>query len=238
MTDTTDERSPQATKRLARLAGAVYVSLGVASLFGFYHAPLVTGDLDAIARIITVPELRFRLGVLSDVLTTVLSVPLALLLYELFKPVQRVLAALMALLILVAMPITFVITLDYVAAHMLLSGSPEVSALTSAQQEALASFFLFRHTRGVLAEEILWGLWLFPFGLLVIRSRSLPRVLGVLLMVGGVAYVAHSITSMLLGGHVSVVYERVTMLARAVGEFPIMLWLLIKGADAPGRAPK
>jgi hypothetical protein len=231
VTATIYERPPEETKRLARLAGAAYVSLGVASLFGFYHAPLFHGDLDTIARIITVPDLRFRLGVFSDVLTTVLSVPLALLLYELLKPVHRMQAALMALLVLVAMPITFVITLDYVAAHALLSGAPEVSALTSAQREALGSLFLHRHTRGVLAQEILWGLWLFPFGLLVIRSRFLPRVLGVLLIVAGVAYVAHSITSMLLGGHVSVVYERVTMLARAAGEFPIMLWLLIKGAD-------
>jgi hypothetical protein len=158
---------------------------------------------------------------------------MALLFYELFKPVHRMQAALMALLILVAMPITFVITLDYVAAHALLSGASEVSALTSAQREALGSLFLHRHSRGVLAEEILWGLWLFPFGLLVIRSRFLPRVLGVLLIVAGVAYVAHSITSMLLGGHVSVIYERVTMLARAAGEFPIILWLLIKGADVP-----
>jgi hypothetical protein len=233
MTGTTDERSPQATKRLARLAGAAYVSLGVASLFGFFHAPLVTGDLDAIARIVSAPDLRFRVGVFGDVLSTVFAVPLALLLYELFNPVQRVLAALMALLLLVAIPITFVITLDYVGAHVLLSGAPEVSALTSAQREALASFFLVRHTRGVLAEEILWGLWLFPFGLLVIRSRFLPRVLGVLLIIAAVAYVAHSIISMLFGGHLSVVYERVTMLVRAAGEFPIMLWLLIKGARAP-----
>jgi hypothetical protein len=40
-----EERSPEETKQLARLAGAVYVSLGVASAFGFYHAPLLQGDL-------------------------------------------------------------------------------------------------------------------------------------------------------------------------------------------------
>jgi hypothetical protein len=82
-----------------------------------------------------------------------------------------------------------------------------------------------------IAVEIFWGLWLVPFGLLVRKSRFLPRVLGILLVIAGAAYVAHSAISLLLGGARFVLYERVTMLARAAGEFPIMLWLLIKGAD-------
>jgi hypothetical protein len=236
MTATFDERPPEATKRLARLAGAVYVSLGVAAAFGFYHAPLVQGDLNAIARTITGPDLRFRIGVVSDVLSTALSVPLALLLYQLLKPVDKPQAAIMALLLLLAMPISFVLALNYVAAQILLSGDPVVSALTVAQRDALGMLFLRLHTHGVLAVEILWGLWLLPFGLLVIRSRFLPRVLGILLIIAGVAYVAHSVTSLLLAGHRIILYERVTMLARAAGEFPIMLWLLIKGADTRRQA--
>jgi Domain of unknown function (DUF4386) len=127
-------------------------------------------------------------------------------------------------------PISFVVALNYVAAQMLLSGTLDMLAFTSAQRDALAMLFLRLHTHGVLAEEIFWGLWLLPFGLLVMRSRFLPRVLGILLIIAGVAYVAHSVTSLLLAGHRIVLYERVTMLARAAGEFPIMLWLLIRGA--------
>ncbi|MGZ7081128.1 MAG: DUF4386 domain-containing protein, partial [Thermoanaerobaculia bacterium] len=152
--------------------------------------------------------------------------------YQLFKPVHKTQAALMALLLLLAMPVSFVVALNYVAAQMLLSGAPDLSALSDAQRDALAMLFLHLHAHGVLAVEIFWGLWLLPFGWLVIRSRFLPRVLGILLMIAGVAYVAHSITLLLLAGHRNIFYERVTMLARAAGEFPIMLWLLIKGADA------
>ena len=227
-----EERSPEATKRLARLAGGVYVLLGLATAFGFYHAPLVQGDLHAIGHDLIKSDLRFRLGVVTDVLSTMLSVPLALLLYELFKPVHRTQATLMALLLVAAMPISFVVALNYVAAQWLLSGAPVVAAIPNAQREALGMLFLRLHTHGVLAVEIFWGLWLLPFGLLVMRSRFLPRVLGILLIIGGVAYVAHSITSLLLAGQRIVLYERVTMLARAAAEFPIMLWLLIKGADA------
>jgi hypothetical protein len=227
--------SPEATKRLARLAGAVYVSLGVATAFGFYHAPLVQADLNTIAHELIKSDLRFRIGVVTDLLSTVLSVPLALILYELFKPVDRKLAALMAVLLIAAMPISFVVALNYVAAQWLLSGASVVAAVPNDQKEALGMLFLRLHTHGVLAVEILWGLWLLPFGLLVIRSRFLPRVLGVLLIVAGVAYVGHSVSSLLLAGPRIVLYERVTMLARAAGEFPIMLWLLIKGAERRGQ---
>jgi hypothetical protein len=232
MAATPHERPPGATKQLARLAGAVYVSLGVASAFGFLHAPLVQTDLNATALAITGSDLRFRIGIVSDVLATALSVPLGLLLYQLLKPVDKTQSALMALLLLVAMPISFVVALNYVAARALLTGAPEVSALPSAQRDALGMLFLRLHAHGVLAVEIFWGLWLLPFGLLVMRSRFLPRVLGILLVIAGVAYVAHSVTSLLLAGQRNALYEEVTMLARAAGEFPIMLWLLIRGADA------
>jgi hypothetical protein len=232
MTAAPFERSPEETKRLARWAGAVYLSLGVATAFGFFHAPLVRDDLNAMASALTRSDLRFRIGVVTDVLSAALAVPLALLLYLLFKPVQEMQAALMALLLLVAAPMSFVVALNYVAAEMLLAGTPSMSALTGAQREVLGMLFLSLHTHGVLAVEIFWGLWLLPFGLLVIRSRFLPRLLGVLLIIAGVAYVAHSITSLLFAGRRIVLYEQATMLARAAGEFPVMLWLLIKGANA------
>ena len=236
MTDTFQERSPTATKRLARVAGVVYLALALATAFGFYHAPLVQGDLTVIGRMLIKSDVRFHLAVVADVLAAALSVPLALLLYELFRPVCRVQSALLALLLLVAMPVSFVVALNYVAAQWLLSGAPLVAAIPDPQRQAFGMLFLGLHTHGVLAVEIFYGLWLLPFGLLVIRSGYLPRVLGVLLIMGGLAYVAHSITSLLLAGQRVAVYERITMLARAAAEFPAILWLLIKGADAPEQA--
>ena len=234
MAITSQERSPETTKRLARLAGAAYLSLGIASAFGFYHAPVLQGDLNAIARGLVASDLRFRVGVVTDLLSTALSVPLALLLYQLLKPVREAQAALMAVLLLVAMPISFVVALNYVAAQWLLTGAPVVSALASPERQALGMLFLRLHTHGVLAVEVFWGLWLLPFGLLVKRSRFLPRVLGVLLVVAGIAYVAHSLATLLLDGQRFVVFERITLLARAAGELPAMLWLLIVGATERG----
>ncbi len=218
-------------KRTARLAGVCYALMGIVALLGIYHAPLVNPDINALARALAASESHFRFKVVADVLSVALAVPLGVLLYELFKAVNRRQAALLALWLMIAAPISFVVALNYVAAQWLLSDAPIVATIAGAERQSLSRLFLGLHRHGVLAVEIFWGLWLLPFGLLVIRSRLLPRVLGILLIIGGVAYVAHSITSLLLGANHFLVYERITMLARAAAEFPTMLWLLIKGAD-------
>lgn len=100
----------------------------------------------------------------------------------------------------------------------------------------LAMLFLRLHRQGNFVNEIFWGLWLFPFGLLVTRSGFLPRILGVLLIVNGLAYVAASLTWLLLPAYGDVV-SRVSMPA-LFGELWIMLWLLIRGTKVqPAAAP-
>jgi hypothetical protein len=224
------------TKRTARLAGLAYLLLGISSVFGFVCVPLVQGDPAAIAKLITASELRFRIGIVSDLLSNVMGVLLVWLLYRLLKPVDRHLAALMAVLLLVTVPVSFIIMLTDVAAKMLLSGANFLSAFTKPQLDALAMFFLRLHVHEVFAVEIFWGLWLFPFGILVFKSRFLPRILGVFLIIAGFAYVAHSLISLLLPGPRHAVYEIATMVGRGIGELPIILWLLIKGAE-PARMP-
>jgi predicted transporter len=76
-----------------------------------------------------------------------------------------------------------------------------------------------------------WGLWLFPFGILVIRSGLFPRILGVMLLVAGLAYLTTSLTSLVLPTYRQVV-SLITM-PLYLGEVPIIFWLLIKGATEP-----
>jgi hypothetical protein len=82
----------------------------------------------------------------------------------------------------------------------------------------------------VIVAEIFWGLWLFPFGALAIRSGFIPRVLGVVPIVAGAAYVASSVASLFLPQYGHLV-SQVAMVLEA-GELPIVLWLVIWGAKA------
>jgi hypothetical protein len=93
--------------------------------------------------------------------------------------------------------------------------------------------FLRLHHHGVLANEIFWGLWLFPFGVLVYRSGFLPRVLGAWLIVNGFAYLAISFTGLLFPQYEDTVFN--IAFPAMLGEIAIMLWLVIRGAKEPTR---
>lgn len=225
-----------AIKRTARLAGICYLIMGLAALLGFYHAPLINLDVGTTERALLGSAARFRVGVVADGLAAVMAIPVAVLLSELFSRVSRRQATLLGVLLVTAVPVSFVVALAYVGAAWLLGSDPAFAAMPAETRETLGRLLLRLHEHGVLAVEIFWGLWLLPFGTLILRSRMLPRLLGILLLIGGVAYVAHSLVSLLLPGPRLAGYERVTMLARGAAEFPTMLWLLLAGARAPAPA--
>jgi len=129
---------------------------------------------------------------------------------------------------LMVTPIYFVNTLNDAAALLLVRGPDFLSVFAQPQLEALAMLFLRLHHHGVVANEIFWGLWLLPFGLLVRRSGFIPRVLGTWLILNGIAYVVISLPGLLAPQYESLVFN--SALPATLGEIAIVLWLLIKGA--------
>ena len=129
---------------------------------------------------------------------------------------------------LVPVPVMFVNVLNEIAALILVSGSEVLSVFEKTQRDALAYLFLRLHANGITVASIFWGLWLFPFGLLVIRSSFIPSVLGVLLMIAGVGYLASSAATLIVPTYADVVSRVAAPLE--VAEVPIILWLLIWGA--------
>jgi len=89
------------------------------------------------------------------------------------------------------------------------------------------TFIGMRHS-GITIASIFWGLWLFPLGILVVRSRFIPRVLGYLLFVAGIGYLANVFTSFVLPAYASAVGG--VAMALEMGELPIIFWLAIWGA--------
>jgi hypothetical protein len=110
-------------------------------------------------------------------------------------------------------------------------GADFLDVFDKPQRDALAMLFLKLHHQQVLIAEILWGLWLFPLGALVFRSGFLPRFLGLWLFVNGAAYLATSLTGLLLPQHLGLVAD-ITFPA-LLGEIALILWLVIMGAKDP-----
>jgi hypothetical protein len=219
------------TKNPGRLAGLLYVLASIPGFFALAYVPgklIVHGNATATANNIASSEALFRLGIAADLIGQALFVFVALALYDLLKSVNQRWAALMVIFILLAIPIAFLNEVNAIAALVLVRGGDFLSLFDKPQRDALAMLFLRLHGGGFDVAEIFWGLWLFPLGLLVYRSRFIPRILGILLMLACFAYVADSFTSLLLPSYETIVSRWVSPLMLA--EVVFMLWLSIMGA--------
>ena len=154
---------------------------------------------------------------------------LVLALYRLFKRVDEALARQVVVLgALVSVPIVFVNVLNELAALTLVSDADFLSVFEQPQLDALAYLFMRLHGDGITVASVFWGLWLFPFGMLVIRSGFIPRVFGVLLIIAGVAYLASAFATLVLPRYEPFVSKVAGPLE--IAEVPIIFWLLIWGA--------
>jgi hypothetical protein len=218
-------------KKQARIAGLWYLLLGISAPIGLMIPSeiMVPGDATATADHVRASETLLRMGIGSELFYQIIAIFLVLALYRLFKAVSEKHAVLMVILgALVSAPIVFVNVLNEIAALILVGSANFLSVFDRHQLDALAYLFLRLHSQGISVAAIFWGLWLFPFGILVIRSGFIPRFLGVLLFIAGFAYLASSFTSLLLPRYAPLVNQFAMLLE--IGELPIIFWLLIWGA--------
>ena len=219
------------TKKQARIAGLLYLLASIPAPIAWVYVPsklIVKDDPTATADHIRASESLLRLGIGSELIGLILFIFVVLALYRLFKPVNEKHAAAMAILLLISLPISFVGVVNNVAALIVAGGPKFLSTFDQRQLDSLSYLFFRLHDQGILIAQIFWGLWLFPFGILVIRSGFIPRFLGYLLFAAAFGYLIGSFTSLLvpaykqLGGQVGSIL--------AFCELPIIFWLLIWGA--------
>jgi hypothetical protein len=220
-------------RQLARIAGALYLIniLGGAFAIGFVPATLVvSGDAAATAHNIQAHELLYRAGLAAHVLVTVTNVPLAVIFYELFKVVNRRVALLDAFFILVATAIEAAGILNQFAALALLGGQPYSGALPAAQLQALAYLPGDLSHVDYSIHTVFFGFDILCSAYLVLRSGLLPRVIGVLLAIDGVAYLVYSFVDMLAPGFAADLVPWIQLPA-LLGEGAFCLWLLVVGVN-------
>jgi Domain of unknown function (DUF4386) len=218
-------------KKQARIAGILYLLANLTAPFALIYVPrtlVVPGDATATADHVRGSETLLRLGIASELFVSTMLIFAVLALYRLFKGVDEKHAMAMVTLILVSIPVSLLNVLNEVAALVLVSGASFLSVLAKGQLDALAYLFLRLHGQGLGVAELFWGLWLFPFGILVMRSGFIPRVLGVFLIIAGAGYPISSFASLVLPRYAHLAFQFAMVLG--AGELPIVLWLLIWGA--------
>lgn len=223
------------TKRTARLAGLLYLVSSLPAPFALIYVPgklFVEGDPAATAERLRTMAGLARAGIVASLVSGILFLFVPIVLYRLFKPVSESAALAMLITITISFPISFHAVVDQIAALNLagVAGSSfgALPAIGQPQRDALAYVALRMHHQELMVAEIFWGLWLFPFGICVMRSGFIPRVLGVLLMIAGCGYLADSFAELALPRFVEAT-TRITGFTNFC-ELPIILWLLIWGA--------
>ncbi len=221
-------------KKQAHVAGILYLLASIAAVFAWIYVTgklFVRDDATATANNIRAFETLFRLGIAAELLGSIIFIFVVLALYRLFKSVSEKQATTMALLLLISTPIALLAVVGEIAALIVAGGGSFLSTFDQHQLDSLSYLFFRLHGQALIVAEIFWGLWLFPFGTLVIRSGFIPRFLGFLLLIAGMGYLIDSFTVLVLPTYKQV-GNQIAMILE-LGELPIIFWLLIWGARLP-----
>ena len=223
------------TQSKARWAGLLYVLAGSLAPFAYLYVPrrlFVEGDPLATADRVRASEGLLRAAIYGELYGATLLIFATLALYQLFKSVDQKTSILMAAMMLVSVPISFLNTLNNIAPLVLLKSPGIATVLDPGQVAAQVTLFLRLHNYGLVVNQILWGLWLFPIGVLVMRSGFLPRWLAYPLFFAGAGYVLNSLGTLLLPPSLRWTTQYLQILG--LGEMPFDFYLLIWGVR--GRA--
>ena len=222
------------TKRDARIAGWLYFLFAAPGPFCLLYVPnkiMVRADASATAANVLAHEMLLRTSVVIWLLGLALWIVMALALYRLFNGVSKALATLLVIFVAISVGIGFLNELNNLAAILVLRGNEFAGALTQAQRETVAMLFLRLHGQGNAINEMFWGLWLLPFGLLIVRSHFIPRLLGIWLLLDGFAWMGLCIVALLAPRYNDLAFKAAQPAVFA--ELAVMLWLMTIGIRAP-----
>jgi len=225
-----------AIKQRARCAVILYLLANIAMPFALLYLPshlIVRGDATATADRLRDSIGLVRAGIAAELNNGIFMVLAALAFYRLFKPVSYTHARAMLVLVLLGVPISLFNILNTVAALIFARGGSSLAAFALQQLDAFVLLFLRLHNYGVVLAGIFWGLWLFPFGILAMRSSFIPWWIGLCMFLAGVPYVV-SVFISLAAPQFDYIADWLSPLM--AGEIPMTVWLLVWGAkDQPKR---
>lgn len=220
-----------ANKKKARIAGLLYLGVVLTGIFSLAYVPsnLIVWDNPTVTyNNIRASESLFRFGIAGGLICYVFFLFLVLQLYRLLKPVNEKYAELMVLLALLSVPIYFLNAQNEFNVLSFIADNSFNLSLEQTKTQIMLN--LNQYDNGMRIVHIFSGLWLLPFGYLVYKSGFLPKVFGVLLMMGCFGYLINFLGNTLVLDYSALGISKYISMPATFGEIGICLWLLIMGA--------
>ena len=221
-------------RKAARIAGFLYLLVIVFGIIGHLarQSLIIPGDAVTTANNIMANEMQFRGANVSWLISEMFLLLLGLALYVVFKKVNKNLASLMVLFIVVGVAIESINTLNQFAALQLLSGAEHLTVFSVDQLNTQMMSHLDSWEAGYRIAAIMsFGPWLIPAGYLVYKSGYFPKILGILVILAGFGLLIEGLQYFLLPDYAVISFPG--SVVASIGEFAFCLWLLLKGAKIP-----
>jgi Domain of unknown function (DUF4386) len=225
------KRIAEASPRLkARITGVLNLISGMAYSFadGSVRGKLVvSGDAAATAHNILAHLPLYRLGFAAELVSAVFYITVTLLLYDMFKPVNRSVSLLAAFFSLVGCGIQAFSSLFHLAPLVVLGGQQYLSVFKIEQLQALALMFLKLRAETTNIYMVFFGCYCLLIGYLIFRSTFMPRILGVFMVIAGLSY------QLFLSPPLAVrLFPYIVEPAGGLGELSLILWLIVFGVNS------
>jgi hypothetical protein len=225
------EEKMNTNKKTARIAGLLFLMMvvfGMAAEIFFRQKIFSSSDITVTANNILSNTFLYRAGILSDILMSLSYLFTALVLYKLLSSVNKSTAATMVIFAAAGSVLLLFNILIEIAPLYILNGNEFMSAFSSSQRHSLAMLFYNLYQHGYMIGQIFFSLWVLPLGILIYKSKFMPKILGILFIVETV-FGLMSITVHFLMPNITI--ETIMMLPMMVAEFSFMFYLLIRGIN-------
>jgi len=226
MTNKERINSPRKTARVAAFVFLIIFFLGMSTELFIRPGMIVPGDAATTVKNIAASKALFRLSLVSDLIRLMFLMLLPLVLYKLLKPVNKSIASLMVIFALVCVPISLLNELNHFAVLLLSSGADYLTAFKADQLNALVMFFVELRKYGTFIPQV-FSVWVLLLGYLVFKSGFLPRILGILLMLGGLCYTVQAVLFLIFPNLDLMIFGLFAIIIESL----FYLWLLIKGIN-------
>jgi hypothetical protein len=217
----------------SRVGGILYLIIIITGLFGelfVRNKLIVSGDATSTINNITGSLMLWRIGIAGDIFMHICDIPLVMIFYVLLKPINKNLALTALLFVMVQSAVMVAAKLNLFTPIFLSANADYLKAFDARQLQALSYVAVRTDRFGFGVGLIFFGCGCLIIGYLIIRSRYLPKAIGVLMQVAGLCYLINSFAMIIQPRFADMLFPFI-LLPSFIGELSFCIWMIVKGVN-------